>query len=73
MLTSKQVQRRRDTIQNKISLWENKLASLQNEECPHIQFENKAGSDTGNWCKQDDSYWYDYHCFDCGKMWRVPQ
>ena len=30
-------------------------------------------SDTGNWCKSDDSYWIDCDCSICGRHWVAPQ
>jgi hypothetical protein len=37
--------------------------------CPHPRVEKIARADTGNWCKSDDSYWYDCKCPDCDKQW----
>ena len=49
-----------------------KLKELQNE-CPHPKkhVRIKHGSDLGNWHKQDDCYWTDYHCYVCDKRWSV--
>lgn len=43
------------------------------EECPHPPYfrSKKNGSNTGNWCPQDDTYWVDYSCAACGKQWTV--
>jgi hypothetical protein len=32
-----------------------------------------ADSDTGNWDKRDDSYWYDCRCDLCDKIWMEDQ
>jgi hypothetical protein len=32
-----------------------------------------AGGDTGNYCKSDDSYWYDFKCGLCEKRWTEDQ
>lgn len=32
-----------------------------------------ANSDTGNWCRADDRYWYDCHCKLCDKHWSEDQ
>lgn len=31
------------------------------------------GSNTGNYCPQDDIYWADNHCRKCLKTWRTDQ
>lgn len=42
-------------------------------ECEHPFASRTAKADTGNWCKQDDQYWYDCKCPDCGKVWQEDQ
>lgn len=37
--------------------------------CTHPNVKKKHGSNTGNWCPQDDCYWTDFDCPDCGKHW----
>jgi len=27
------------------------------------------GSNTGNWCSADDTYWTEYECANCGQKW----
>lgn len=39
--------------------------------CPHKRFVYKYGSNTGNYCPQDDVYWIDIECLDCGKRHTV--
>ena len=46
--------------------------NLQNE-CEHPNVTKTAKADTGNFCPQDDSYWYEFRCPDCGKFWTEPQ
>lgn len=43
------------------------------ENCPHTFVKVKAESDTGNWCKSDDSYWYSIECKCCSKHWTEDQ
>ena len=58
-------------IETKIDEWSNKLVALQRE-CPHYNswYENKGS--TGSW-DRDDSFWRDYECEDCGKIWTTDQ
>jgi hypothetical protein len=56
----------------KIIKWQQELNHLQ-ESCTHEGAAKVAKSDTGNYCKQDDSYWYDFDCPVCGKRWTEPQ
>jgi hypothetical protein len=46
---------------------------LHQKKCKHLNVVKKAGSNTGNWCPQDDSYWYDCFCPTCLKKWREDQ
>lgn len=43
------------------------------EKCTHNHLTIQAKSNTGNYCKSDDSYWYDAHCRACDKSWHVDQ
>lgn len=58
--------------QRKIVKWRQKLTAIQ-DACTHKGAVKVAGANTGNWCKQDDSYWYDFDCPVCGKHWTEPQ
>lgn len=40
-------------------------------ECKHPDLEGEYGSNTGNWCEQDDCYWINLNCPTCGKRWQV--
>jgi hypothetical protein len=50
----------------------NRKTELQLE-CKHPFATKTAKADTGNWCKADDSYWYEFKCPDCGKFWQEDQ
>lgn len=39
------------------------------ETCPHNDVERVSKSDTGNWCRDDDSYWTACKCKVCGNSW----
>ncbi|ELL7856502.1 hypothetical protein ENKO_114 [Klebsiella phage fENko-Kae01] len=43
------------------------------DNCNHNHMTIKAYSDTGNYCRSDDSYWYEAKCRACGKTWNVDQ
>lgn len=62
----KLIERRRLQIKSRMQ----EIKELQ-EQCPHFGLTEVPGGDTGNWCKADDKYWYDYKCPNCGKSWRV--
>lgn len=46
------------------------IAAIQ-QVCPHEDLQGEYKSDTGNWCPDDDSYWIDTECLDCGKRWHI--
>ncbi len=48
------------------------IINLQSE-CQHENLIGKYSADTGNWCRDDDSYWVDFKCEDCGKQWMEDQ
>lgn len=43
----------------------NRIIDLQNN-CPHSDIHVVAKSDTGNYCRDDDAYWIEWSCLDCG-------
>lgn len=49
-----------------------KVADLQ-EACTHEGLVKVPKANTGNWCKDDDSYWYECACPVCGKNWMEDQ
>lgn len=50
----------------------NKIQKLI-DTCPHENVKKTYKGDTGNWCKDDDSYWIEFDCPDCGKRWHEDQ
>ena len=54
---------------NKQGKLQAKIKELQ-KQCTHQYAYKEVGADTGNYCKQDDSYWYHIDCFDCGYVKR---
>lgn len=54
----------------KINKANKKIAKLQ-EECQHEGVIKTYGSNTGNFCPDDDCYWTNFHCECCGKRWTV--
>lgn len=63
------ISEKKDAIQQVIVDAKALLKSLQ-EECPHESGSYAYGSNTGNWCPSDDSYWRNHHCSDCDGQWR---
>ncbi len=43
------------------------------EECQHEYVKIKACSDTGNYDRSQDSYWYEIECKCCEKRWNEDQ
>lgn len=43
------------------------------ELCSHPNVTKTPKANTGNWCPDDDRYWYDCKCPDCGKFWMEDQ
>lgn len=62
-----------ERIRRKISKWQKELYFYQDSICEHKDVVKKAGASTGGYDPNDDRYWYDYDCPDCGKHWRVDQ
>jgi hypothetical protein len=56
----------------KIEQLQQKIKDAQ-EVCQHEGVKKTPGANTGNWCKDDDSYWYTFDCPVCGKIWREDQ
>lgn len=59
-------------FKERLEYWRGKITQYQSE-CSHGNHVKIAKSDTGNWCPQDDSYWYEITCQDCGKYWHEDQ
>lgn len=64
------IQERIAKAQRKIAKWHQVICDAQ-AECEHADLTGKYGSNTGNWCEQDDYYWLDLNCPTCGKRWSV--
>jgi hypothetical protein len=62
------------TLKSEIKELQAKIEKIQSE-CSHPESARKEtrGSDTGNWCPQDNSYWIDVECGLCEKRWREDQ
>jgi cell division protein FtsB len=58
--------------QEKIAALYEEIDKLQ-EECKHETAIRFARSDTGNYSKADDRYWYDCSCPVCLKIWTEDQ
>lgn len=66
-----QMQKKVVAATNNIEKAYKKLTDLQ-ESCPHFDSVYKNKGSTGSW-DRDDSYWREYECFDCGKLWTTDQ
>jgi len=71
-MTPKQVQRKRQSISDKIDKLVGQLCDLR-ETCIHPNVTKQYRGDTGNYDPSQDSYWINWHCPDCGKLWTTPQ
>ena len=71
-MTPAQVRRKLATIQRNQTKWDQAERSLQHI-CPHPNASKKHCGSTGNWDRNDDAYWIEYKCPDCGKFWTVDQ
>ena len=61
-------------IREEISKLQGQLNQIQ-DECTHPSpcVTKEAKSDTGNWDKGQDRYWYNCKCHLCGKKWEEDQ
>lgn len=67
-----QVRHKLARIQKHQEKWD--LAEKQLKElCLHPDASKKHCGDTGNWDRNEDSYWIEYKCPDCDKRWSVDQ
>lgn len=71
MLTAKQVVKRVEKINNKIKAAQTELNVLQDSICPHHHLTYEPRS-CGTW-NDDEDYWYEWRCYDCGKQWQTDQ
>lgn len=64
--------KRIDKLRREISTREAQILAIQ-EQCKHIGATYTAKSDTGNWDRNSDRYWYKCYCGECGKSWTEDQ
>jgi len=63
------------TISEKYQKLKVKLNKVQEDilklqaECTHVNVTQSKGSTTGGFDPNNDSFWIDHTCPDCGKMW----
>ena len=58
------VRTKMNTLIRKKNNIDEQLKELQSQ-CTHENFTGTYGCDTGNWCRDDDSYWINFTCLDC--------
>ncbi|MND53810.1 hypothetical protein D3C80_448580 [compost metagenome] len=56
---------RRNILHTMIREGQLQLEALR-KECPHADKVGRYGSNTGNWCESDNTYWIRVECNDCG-------
>lgn len=61
-----------DRLEKKIQLLMQERMEIQNS-CPHNNIQYTPKGDTGNWDRNDDSYWYEIICLDCKKKFSIDQ
>ena len=59
-------------IKKQIESLEIRLTKIR-DKCKHINAEKKYGANTGNFDPNDDCYWIDFACLECGKRWHEQQ
>lgn len=61
-----------DEINEEISRLHKEKEEIQ-EQCPHppLCFRYQFQGDSGNWDRNEDSYWTNNSCTLCGKRWTV--
>lgn len=72
MLTSKQVKNRKISLDKRLDKVLLEISQLQ-EDCQHENAKHTNRSDTGNYCKADDSFWIEHKCSNCDKFWTTGQ
>lgn len=56
----------------KIAQLRQKVFDIQ-DACAHEGLIKVPKANAGNWCRDDDSYWYECTCPVCGKFWTEDQ
>lgn len=67
-MTPAQVRRKLATINKNQEKWDAAERVLQ-AMCLHPNVSKKYDGSTGNWDPNDDCYWIEFKCPDCGKKW----
>lgn len=71
-MTPAQVRRKLAIINKHQLKWDTAERELQSI-CTHPDATKKHCGSTGNWDRNDDSYWIEFKCPDCNKFWTVDQ
>lgn len=72
MMTSKEILRKRLSIDKKIHKLQLELVNLM-DSCTHDDAYHVNKADTGNYSTSDDSYWTEHRCKSCNKFWITDQ
>jgi hypothetical protein len=67
-----EIRQSREYLLRKIRTLSQALAELQ-DNCPHFRRTREARSDTGNYDRSLDRYWWRCRCPDCDKVWDEEQ
>lgn len=71
-MTPNQVRRKLAVINKNQEKWDQAERDLW-ANCPHPDASKKYCSSTGNWDRNDDAYWIEWKCPDCGRKWSTVQ
>lgn len=71
-MSQKKIAAARKRIQKRLFQAYEDLKALQ-AECKHPGATKEYGGSTGNYDPNNDCYWIDWDCQDCGKHWMVGQ
>ena len=64
--------KRLQEIKNEIDLLEIEVLNFQSK-CRHTNAVHQYCGNSGNYDRSQDSYWIEFHCYDCGKYWTEDQ
>lgn len=70
---------RPNSVKKQIEILDQEIQTLEEQKtkiqlrCRHTNATHQYRSDVGNWCKNDDRYWIEFRCYDCGKFWTEDQ
>lgn len=59
-------------LEKRIANAKSKLYGLQ-QRCKHPNRVSVHGANTGNWDPDNDSYWVNHSCPECGLRWRTDK